>query len=158
MENNINETENTVTERTASVWQRARDLMYKDGVLNKKALIAILLVIAVILIIIIVATVKGDNATPANIAGKYEIEKVESRDDNNLSDDDLRQMQSLGMTITLDVREDGTATMDIFGQSTDITYDTESMTMNVGGDEVPFSYKRGKLQIEQNGSTMIFAK
>lgn len=153
-EYSMNENDKSRIAETDRQRQSIREILLRKKALNLKVLIAIMLAIALLLVAVIIGTVRDGGVEPADITGSYELEAVEGNGDTG----NLENMKSLGMTITLDVREDGTATMDLAGQRTEITYDADDMTMNIDGSTIPFRYKDDKLRIEQNGLTMVFAR
>ena len=137
--------------------------MTKDNIKNlfkdpKKRNITVLVAAAVVLLVIIaIIAVRCGRTDAKDIVGTYEIVSVEG-EDNSLSADDIEQMKDMDLTMTLDVRDDATAVMDVFGEKTEITYDLGDKTMEIDGQKVPFTYEDKQLEIKQNGSVMIFKK
>ena len=137
--------------------------MTKDNIKNlfkdpKKRNIIVLVAAAVVLLAIIaIVAVRCGRDDAKDIVGVYEIVSVEG-DGNTLSAEDIEQMKDMDLTMTLDVREDATGVLDVFGEKTEITYDLGDKTMEIDGQKVPFTYKDKQLEIKQDGSVMIFKK
>ena len=101
--------------------------------------------------------ITGCGAGKPNLTGEYEITKL-SAEDRDMSEE-LELIKSMGLNITLVLKEDGTGTLEIAGQTIPLTYDTENMIMHFepGGDE-PFTYKKGVISFSENGSMMEFER
>lgn len=140
-----------------SIRQKITDVFYINGALNKKALVVLLFVLMLLLLAVILGIHSASKATASNIAGSYVLESVEGSG-GGITSGDVDEMKKLGLEITLEVHDNGTAIMDVFGQTTNISYDINKMTMNIDGQKASFKYKRRKLTIKQNGSEMVFRK
>ncbi len=87
-----------------------------------------------------------------NISGTYELTGMES--DGEDQSDSITVLKGLGLKATLELKEDKTGKLDLFGDSSDITYDKEKI--NIDGNAAGYSYKDGTLTIEENGTKLIF--
>lgn len=101
-----------------------------------------------------------EDIAAADLSGSYEIETIEAAEEGStdtLSADDIELMKFKELSLTLELAPDGTGVIDYFGDPMELTYNTETMTVTIDGEDCPFRYEDGKVTIEQNGSEMIFA-
>ena len=91
-------------------------------------------------------------ATP-NISGTYELTGMES--DGEDQSDSITVLKGLGLKATLELKEDKTGKLDLFGDDSDLTYDKDKI--NIDGNAASYSYKDGTLTIEENGTKLIFS-
>lgn len=69
----------------------------------------------------------------------------------------LQFMEStFGATATMELRDDGTGTMELFGEPVNFTYDKDKLVIN--DQENPFTYKDGAITFESDGTTLTFTK
>lgn len=87
-------------------------------------------------------------------AGTYELYELQSETDA-VSHDDIELVKSFGLTTSLQLNEDGTGVFDVFGTTTDITWDAENIYID--GEATPYTYEDGKVSISADGDTMVFA-
>ena len=141
-----------------------RDLVQAFNKAEKNKIIAALLVAIIILLIALIAMVLINRGTTGgadktvSIAGHYEIESIKDSSEGGTSEEALKLMKSMGLTITLDLNNDGTGTMDTFGEVAQVHYDLDRKILLINGDELPYTCKNGKLTIEQNSAVMVFRK
>lgn len=127
---------------------------------------------ALALSVSLVACGGGDTSTPAGPApeeqeqtvsfvGSWELDSAEFSDGSYTSDD-IDDMADLGLTVTLDLSEDGTATIDMFGSETlEGTWEesgSDGITITVDGEPVDATYDGTLLTLTNDGETMSFAK
>lgn len=125
---------------------------------NKTIILAIELVVLVLLLIFILRGCGIGGLTGDEINGFYKIESVKSVGEDSLTQETLEEMQANGLDITLDVRNDGSAYMDFFGQQIPMSYDLKNKTMSADGNDYPFKYSGDKLIWKTDESTMTFKR
>ncbi len=76
----------------------------------------------------------------------------------NLSEERIEQFRAMGLTATLEVRDDNTAEMDIFGQKVEMTYNFSKMIFTTNGKNTKFKFDGSSITIVSNGTTMVFEK
>lgn len=123
---------------------------------NNKGLIIGIVIAAVVVIIAVgyFAFSKGILGIK-NIVGYYELYEMSSGDES-YSHEDLESLKSLGLNVTLELREDKTGTLSLFGEEMELTYDSKNMT--VDGESTPYKVEDGKLSMEQDGEKLVFEK
>ena len=96
-----------------------------------------------------------DSIDASAMVGKYELIEM-TADGENYGKEELDALKSFGMTITLELKEDGTGVMDIYGQQTELTYDSKSMTID--GDKMSFTKSEDIITLEKDNEKMVFKK
>ena len=97
----------------------------------------------------------------ANFAGTWELDSIQSSE-NASTPEDIAMMKELGLVCTLDLATDGTATLDLFGDATNGTWeatgaDTASITLN--DEAVNIVLADDMLTLEQGGDDkLVFSK
>ena len=117
---------------------------------NKKGLIIGIVAVIVVVAIVVAAVLLMNKA---NIAGTYDLISMEQ---NGESVGDIDKLKELGFTATLELKEDKTGVLNVFGQSQDITYDDKNITSD--GQAVPYKFADNKITLEQDGQKMVFQK
>lgn len=126
---------------------------------NKKVIIIVIIIITAILLItgsyflfiknIIVGNTK-------NIAGYYELYEMSS-EENNYTYDELQSLKNLGLIVTLELNEDKTGKLNMFGETKDLTYDNKKMTVDEE-ESTPYKEEDGKISMKQDGEKLVFQK
>ena len=91
--------------------------------------------------------------------GRFEIEAIEWDDGTKISGDMLQeQIDIMGETF-LELYDDNTALLCLYGQRTDMEY-SDSQLWNAGNSlfTYEFSVRNGTATLEQDGTTFIFVK
>ena len=70
----------------------------------------------------------------------------------------LPMLAAMGMSATLEIGEDGAATLDLFGEVEEFTFDFEKGVADVDGTELAYTYEDGTLIFGAEGMTMTFIK
>ena len=82
--------------------------------------------------------------------------------DENLDADSIQLMESLGLTVTLTLNEDGTGSLDLFGEKTDVKWEASSNTegkITIDGSEAKIKLTDSDLTIEDStGASMTFKR
>ena len=95
----------------------------------------------------------------SGIVGKYKV--VEMRDSEEDLTSQIAQMEELGLTIIMELKEDGTGTINAFGDNMDFTYDDKYFMIEE--DKSPYSVdSNGRITMqdaeEDGGTVMVFEK
>lgn len=128
----------------------------KGNTKNNKGLIIGIVIVAVVALIIAGYYAFSKVTLPGkNIAGYYELYEMSS-DDENYSHEDLEALKALGLSVTLELREDKTGTLELFGEEMELTYDGGNMI--VDGESAPYTVEDDKISMEQDGEKLVFQK
>lgn len=122
---------------------------------NNKGVMIGIVIAAVIVLLVIGYFVFGKSILLKNLVGYYELYEMSSGD-QNYSHEDLESLKTLGLNVSLELREDKTGTLSLFGDTMELTYDGKNMT--VDGESSPYSVKDGKISLEQDGEKLVFEK
>ena len=76
----------------------------------------------------------------------------------NITEEQIDALKAIGVSATLEVRDDNTAEMDIYGNKVEITYNLSKMIFIVNGKNTKFTFDGSKITIVSNGTTMVFLK
>ena len=85
----------------------------------------------------------------SEIVGTYELISF-AAGSTSYTEEQLSTLKAAGKTATLEIREDNTATMDLFGMTNEMTYNK--------GQNVKATFKDGILTLKDNSGTMEFRK
>lgn len=123
---------------------------------NNKIIKTCVIIAAVVLVIVAIYLIFNKNGLGSkNIVGYYELYEMSS-DDEDYSYEDLQNLKSLGLEVTLELRDDKTGTLNLFGETMDLTYDNKNMT--VDGEYAPYKVDDNKITMEQDGQKLVFQK
>ena len=124
---------------------------------NSKKLLVLGFIIAIILIIATVIGIrmlnKSDNYSTKEMVGDYKMTTLIYEDGE---EDNVEQLESLGLIVTLELREDGTGTIDIFGEINELTYNENNITLK--GEKSSYVFQNNTISIQQEGGTLILTK
>ena len=98
---------------------------------------------------------KTEKKSVESLAGKYELVEMSSGSES-YGKDELEALKTLGYTIVLELNEDGTGALDMYGEKEDLTYDDSSIT--VDGVKTPYTRSGNKITFEQDDTKMVFEK
>lgn len=107
----------------------------------------------------------GKSAAPSvdttPFVGTWEIYEMES-DGETTSNEDVQLLKDLlGISVYLDVNEDGSMALDVFGETMEGTWeatDASTLAAVLDGQPVDVTLDGDKLTVTQNGSSIIFVK
>lgn len=102
----------------------------------------------------------SDEPDASTFAGTYEITAMVS-DGEEASTEDLELMKSFGMEVNLDLNEDMTMDIDLFGEKIEGTWEIKSATelaVTMEGQTVTATVDGDNITLEQDGSTLTFTK
>ena len=95
---------------------------------------------------------KSDNLK--QMVGTYKL--IEMSTDGRDQSEDVNTLDNLGLTVKLEINEDRTAKLSMFGDSTELTYDEKEFKDK--DSSIPYVYQDGKIQLEQENEKMVFEK
>ncbi len=93
----------------------------------------------------------------AQIVGTYDLVSA-SGSGINFTEKEINAMKALGMSATLVVREDGTASMDVYGEKLELTYDLNKMVFTAEGSDAKFTFDGSRISFSEDGTTLVFEK
>lgn len=70
----------------------------------------------------------------------------------------LALMASMGMSPTLTIEEDGSAVMDLFGETMQLSFDFEAHTAVSEGEAIPYTVEGDTITFSNDGMSMVFSK
>ena len=91
-----------------------------------------------------------------NLAGKYELASVIDPEGETMQDD-LSVLGDNDLSITMELKNDGSGVFNLFGQELPLTWTNKEIVMN--GETIPIKYKDHLLEIkdpEGGNSTLVF--
>ena len=65
---------------------------------------------------------------------------------------------ALGLSATLEIREDGTASINLYGETYDFTVDTKNKNLLINDKEIPYKFEDGVLSFGDEEMTMFFTR
>lgn len=100
---------------------------------------------------------KNESETKAQVsmAGKYEVIEM-TMGDETVSKEELDALKTLGYTVTIELNDNGTGSIESYGVKEDITYDDNSMT--AAGQKMSYTREGSKITLEQEDTKMVFEK
>ncbi len=122
---------------------------------NNKGIIIGIIIAAVVVLLVLGCLILGKVIRLKNMIGYYELYEMSSGD-QSYSHEDLESLKALGLEVTLVLNEDKTGTLNLFGESMELTYNGKNM--KVDGENAPYSYKKGKISMEQDDQKLTFEK
>ena len=87
--------------------------------------------------------------------GKYELIEMSSGE-TIYSQEELNALKSFGLSITLEVRDDKTGTLDMSGDKQEFTYDNKNISIN--NQSTQYIIDDNKITFEQDGDKLVFQK
>ena len=135
---------------TKTVKAAPKKVERKNG---KKCLIAIIIVAIVAVLAAAGVFVYTKFFSAPNIVGTYELTGMESNGEDQSAS--LGVLKGLGLEATLELKEDKTGKLNLFGEESDVTYNKDQITIN--DDTANYNYKDGTITLEENGTKLIFS-
>ncbi len=96
-------------------------------------------------------------ADPSKYVGTYELTKAQGVG-INLTSEQIDALKVVGMTATLEMKDDNTAVMDLFGEKLDFTYDLKKMIFIHEGKNEKFTFDGEKIAFNNEGRELEFTK
>ncbi len=101
----------------------------------------------------------GGGVDKSNYTGDW---KLAYGSDENLDADSIALMESLGLSVKMTLNEDGTGTLELFGDKTDAKWEASSNTegkITLDGSEAKMKLENGELTIvDSTNATMTFKR
>lgn len=99
----------------------------------------------------------GANAAPAGPAGTWALIEIQSDNpDASATAEDIQMLADLGLSSELVLNDDGTGELTIFGESQDVTWDDDGMT--VDGDPTEYVVDGNTISLTQETTTLVFER
>ena len=158
------ENKETTEERSIENDKSSEDSKTKDSKTNKNGLIVGIIAGIVVIALIIgafIAYKNGNLNVPglgndiSNISGMYNLIEM-SQADKTYSEEEIDALKTLGLTVTLELKEDKTGVLKLYGEEMNLTYDRNNMTINEGS--APYTFDGSTIKMEQNGNKLVFKK
>ena len=105
----------------------------------------------------LVACGGGKAAKGAKMVGYWEFVSGKA-DGIELTEDDIQMMNDWGMKVVLYLGEDGKATLDLFGEVQDSTWDIEKCTLGFDGETGTLELADDKLTFAAGETSLVFKK
>ena len=102
----------------------------------------------------------GGGDVKAAWVGTWDLSEREE-DGEVTSSDDIQMLKELGLTVQLELKEDGTGALVLFGESMQGKWEAKSATdatFTYEGQTINMKIADGKLTMEQNNSKLTFVK
>ena len=93
----------------------------------------------------------------SEIVGTYELINLDAGG-ITYNEEQLDEIRSYGKNATLEIRDDDTATLDLFGVKSEMTYKASTGIFVLKGENVKGTYKNGIFTLKDNLGTMEFRK
>ena len=93
----------------------------------------------------------------SEIVGTYELINLDAGG-ITYNEEQLDEIRSYGKNATLEIRDDDTATLDLFGVKSEMTYKASTGIFVLKGENVKGTYKNGIFTLKDNSGTMEFRK
>lgn len=121
--------------------------------------VLVIALIAVSVIAVIKSGLIGEKLLGQNkikeLVGNYDlIEMTEGEEVTTKEDIDL--LKKFGLIVSLELREDGTGTLDLFGDTEELNFDDKNITAD--DEEVPYTFEENKLTMEKEDTKLVFEK
>ena len=78
--------------------------------------------------------------------------------EETIPEDTLSAIHRIGIPLRLTIREDGSAELQIFDQSSVLQLDLGSLQLTADGVQLPFFYHAGRLTVQEGRSYLVFEK
>jgi len=125
--------------------------------MGKKVGIVAALVFALALCFTLVGC--GGGVDKSNYTGDW---KLAYGSDENLDADSIALMESLGLSVKMTLKDDGTGSLDLFGQNMEAKWEASSNTegkITLDGNEAKMKLENGELTIvDSTNSSMTFKR
>lgn len=110
--------------------------------------------------LLVVLTLTACSSDSNSIAGTYELVEMEAAGVTITPEDDLWKTATGGQSATMELKSDGSCSVDLLGQTGSGSYDVNdsTVTITISGDAQDFKLEDNKLTVEMSGTKMIFEK
>ena len=124
---------------------------------NNNNILIIGIIIGVVAVLLIAGLVLFKTGFFGNkdATGYYELYEM-TTEDTSYSNEDLESLKKLGLKVSLELRNDKTGTIDLFGKTMEVTFDKKNLTID--GDNAPYKVENDKLSMEYQNEKLVFQK
>lgn len=124
---------------------------------NNNNILIIGIIIGVVAVLIIAGLVLFKTGLFGNkdATGYYELYEM-TTEDTSYSREDLESLKKLGLKVSLELRNDKTGTINLFGKTMEVTFDKKNLTID--GDNAPYKVENDKLSMEYQNEKLVFQK
>ena len=93
------------------------------------------------------------------MVGSYELTGLVDPEQGDLSNQ-LDTLSAFGLSITFEIKDDGTAILNTNGQETKLKVNTDKKTISSDGDNdaIKYTFKKDTISFENDGAKMSFKK
>ena len=113
----------------------------------------LLTLILITVMVFSLAACKGSGKSKPSPVGTYNISAL-VEDGEETTAEELEILKEMGLDISLELKEDKTGTIQLFGEEIEITWDNDYI--NLEGESIPYTFDGTDLVIEQEDSKMVF--
>lgn len=134
----------------------------KKGVIICIVIAIVIVVLAIVLSIIAVNMKSTNNSnssetsieTKESIVGDYKLVEIYTEGNNN--SDDVNALDAVGLTVKLEINEDNTAKLSMFGETVEYTYNEKEF---INDDSiVSYTFENKRITLEEDDTKMVFEK
>ena len=111
----------------------------------------------VLMCVLLLALTACSGLKKEDVVGTYELISM-TTEDNSVNEQTIQGLSQMGFVATLELKDDGTAEMNVYGKKMTLTYDLNKMVFKADGDMVPFTFEDGRITFTQDGNSMTFQK
>lgn len=97
------------------------------------------------------------SSSTKNVQGMYELVEIVS-DTHAMTTEELDKLKEDNLVVTLELKEDGSGTMNVFGDNQNISYNAEEEYIEFGGERLKYTYDGVKFVIAQADESLVFLK
>ena len=129
--------------------------------MKKKTLIIVGVVAAVAIVVCVclfLTFCTGEKAGLRAFTGEWSAASMQ-QDDAITTEEDMALFRSIGLDVTLSLRDDLSATLSLFGAESSGTWQPESgsaATMSLNNEEIDLTMEDGQLKMQNNETTIVF--
>lgn len=116
--------------------------------------------VSIFLVLLMLCSLCGVSALAddaSDVVGTYRLVSFKAGD-QEITEELIALMESAGKTATLTVNEDGSALMDLFGETMELTFDFAAGTAGVDGDVLNYTLDGDLLTMGDEETTLVFSK
>ena len=113
--------------------------------------------VCAILTIMSIMSLCSCSSTKQKLVGTYDLVSIKT-DESTETEELLNFYKNLGLTATLEIRDDNTAELNVFGQKSEMTYNLNKMIFTIDGKNKKFKFDGSKLTIGDSDTNMVFVK
>lgn len=113
--------------------------------------VAVLAVAAIVVGLVLII----NKVSRSKRVGTYEISSLYL---NGEEENSVDLLKALGLTASIELRDDNTCTVNLFGEQNECTYTDTALHMTESDTDTPYTYQNNEITITDNGNSMTFAR